>query len=172
MTALFGSQSDAYLSIMDREREREAVLENGKGFSRLIQPLSCFRGLLDIFSLPPSKTDSWYRLWTRTGEGRSPELSLRSCRRRAGKGQAALSWLYNPLLGDTWQQRLLPGRSWLLPAGDMPLQVVVCPQLTTRESRPGPAKYFTLSDNVLFPQLSVPKLHETWSVTCIKVLGS
>lgn len=32
--------------------------ENGQGFGPLIQPLSCFRGLQGIFSLPLFKTDS------------------------------------------------------------------------------------------------------------------
>lgn len=54
----FGSPSDAYLVIMGRERGGwRSSSGNGKGFSPLIQPLSCFRGLLGIFlSLPLKQT--------------------------------------------------------------------------------------------------------------------
>lgn len=78
-----------------RQKEREKM----ERASILCQPLSCFRGLLGIFYLPRCQTYSWYWPWTRTGEGRDHELSLRSCRHGTAKGQAAARGLIIHSLG-------------------------------------------------------------------------
>lgn len=96
------------------------------------QPLSCFRGLLCRFSLPPSQTSSWYQLWTRTGEGRSPELSLRSCRQEQRRDKLLCLGFIIHSLGDTWLRRLQPGMSCCSLLGL--LQVGIYPQLTATNS--------------------------------------